>query len=59
MARLNSAINEGFAAEDMRATISKLGSSLALGSADAFAAFMAAQTVKWGEVAKKANIKVD
>ena len=31
----------------------------ALGSADAFAAFMAAQTAKWHEVAKKANIKVE
>jgi len=59
VAKLNIAINEGFAAEDMRAAISKLGSTPALGSADAFAAFMAAQTAKWGEVAKKANIKVE
>ena len=59
VAKLNAAINQGFAAEDMRGAISKLGSTLALGSADAFAAFMAVQTAKWHEVAKKANIKVE
>ena len=59
VAKLNAAINEGFAAEDMRAAISKLGSTLALGSADAFAAFMAAQTAKWHDVARRANIKVE
>jgi tripartite-type tricarboxylate transporter receptor subunit TctC len=59
IAKLNAAINQGFAAEDMRAAISKLGSTPALGSVDAFAAFMAAQSAKWHEVAKKANIKVE
>ena len=59
VAKLNAAINEGFAAEDMRTAISKLGSTLTLGTAGAFAAFMAAQSAKWHEVAKKANIKVE
>jgi tripartite-type tricarboxylate transporter receptor subunit TctC len=59
VAKLNTAINEGFAAEEMRAAVGKLGSALALGSADEFGRFVAAQGVKWSEVARKANIKVD
>jgi len=57
--KLNAAINEGFATEEMRATVTKLGSALALGAPDAFGAFIAAQGAKWSAVAKAANIKVD
>src|SRR4029077_18845314 len=57
VAKLNAAINEGFAAEDVRATFSKLGSALTLGAPDTFGAFMTAQGAKWGSVAKKAGIK--
>jgi tripartite-type tricarboxylate transporter receptor subunit TctC len=57
--KLNAAINEGFGAPDMLAAISRLGSTPALGSAEAFAAFIAAQTAKWSDVARKANIKVE
>ena len=39
--------------------MAKLGSALALGTPDAFGAFMKAQGEKWSEVAKKANIKVE
>ncbi len=59
VAKLNTAINEGFAAEEMRAAIGKLGSTLATGNAAEFGAFMAAQGAKWSAVAKKANIKVE
>jgi tripartite-type tricarboxylate transporter receptor subunit TctC len=59
VARLNAAINEGFSSDEMRAAISKLGSTLALGTPEAFGTFMAAQSAKWGEVAKKAGIKVE
>ncbi|MGB9365403.1 MAG: tripartite tricarboxylate transporter substrate-binding protein, partial [Xanthobacteraceae bacterium] len=59
VAKLNAAINEGFAAEEMRAAIGKLGSTLATGSAAEFGTFMAAQGAKWSEVARKANIKIE
>jgi tripartite-type tricarboxylate transporter receptor subunit TctC len=59
VAKLNAAINEGFEAEEMRAIVTKLGSALALGTPEEFGAFMTAQGVKWGEVAKAANIRVD
>jgi len=59
IAKLNATINEGFAADDMRAAVEKLGSALALGTAEAFGRFMAAQGAKWSAVAKAANIKVD
>jgi tripartite-type tricarboxylate transporter receptor subunit TctC len=59
VAKLNAAINAGFAADEVRATVTKLGSALVTGSPDAFGAFMAAQTAKWAAVASKANIKVD
>jgi len=57
--RLNAATNAGFATEEMRAAITKLGSSLALGTPDAFGAFMAAENAKWSEVARRANIRID
>jgi tripartite-type tricarboxylate transporter receptor subunit TctC len=59
VAKLNAAINEGFSTDEMRSAIAKLGSTLALGTPEAFGAFMAAQVAKWSDVAKKANIKID
>ena len=59
VAKLNTAINEGFAANDMRAAITRLGSTPALGTPEAFGAFMAAQSAKWDSVAKKAGIRVE
>jgi tripartite-type tricarboxylate transporter receptor subunit TctC len=59
VAKLNAAINEGFAAEEMRGAIGKLGSTLALDSTEAFGSFMAAQGAKWRGVAEKANIKIE
>ena|SRR5436190_5921852 len=59
IAKLNATINEGFASDDMRAAVEKLGSAVALGTAEEFGAFMAAQGAKWRAVAKAANIKVD
>ena len=57
--RLNATINEGFATDEMRGAIEKLGSTTALGTPEAFGAFMAAQTAKWAVVAQKANIRID
>ena len=59
VAKLNAAIDEGLATEEMRAAVTRLGSALALGSAEEFGAFIAAQGAKWSEVARAANIKVD
>ncbi len=59
VAKLNATINEGFATDEMRAAVGKLGSALATGSSSEFGSFMAAQTAKWSAVAKKANIKVE
>jgi tripartite-type tricarboxylate transporter receptor subunit TctC len=59
VARLNAAINEGLNAEEMRATITKLGGVPTLGTPQELGAFMQAQTEKWRSVANKAGIKVD
>jgi len=57
--KLNAAINEGFSADEMRAAITRLGSTPALGTPEAFGSFMAAQSAKWDGVAKKAGIRID
>jgi tripartite-type tricarboxylate transporter receptor subunit TctC len=57
--KLNGAINEGLATEEMRAAVTRLGSALALGSPEEFGGFIAAQGAKWSAVARAANIKVD
>jgi len=57
--QLNAAINEGFGTQEMRAAITKLGSAPALGTPDELGRFMAAQTAKWADVAKKAGVKVE
>jgi tripartite-type tricarboxylate transporter receptor subunit TctC len=59
VSRLNTAINAGFATDEMRAAIARLGSTLTLGSADAFASSVARETAKWAEVARAANIRLD
>jgi tripartite-type tricarboxylate transporter receptor subunit TctC len=59
VAKLNAAINEGLNTDEMRATITKLGGVPTLGSAAELGAFIATQTAKWAEVAKKAGIRVE
>ncbi len=59
VAKLNAAINDGFSTDEMRSAIARLGSTLALGTPEAFGAFMAAQSAKWDGVAKKAGIRVE
>jgi hypothetical protein len=43
----------------MRAAVTKLGSALALGSAEEFGRFVKVQGAKWRGVAEKAGIKID
>ena len=57
--QLNTAINQGFGTQEMRAAITKLGSAPVLGTPEELGRFMAAQTVKWADVAKKAGVKVE
>jgi tripartite-type tricarboxylate transporter receptor subunit TctC len=59
VAKLNAAINEGFAAEEMRGTITKLGGVTTLGSPEELGRFMAEQTEKWREVGRKAGVRVE
>ena len=56
---LNAAMNEGLRTSEMQATITRLGAVSQPGSAQEFAAFIAAQSQKWSALAKAANIKVD
>ena len=56
---LNTTVNEALANEEIRNTITKLGSLPSPGSPDDFARFIGAQVKKWTAVAKAANVKVD
>jgi tripartite-type tricarboxylate transporter receptor subunit TctC len=43
----------------MQATLDKISAKPKLGSPQEFAAFMAAQTRKWSEIVKAADIKLE
>jgi tripartite-type tricarboxylate transporter receptor subunit TctC len=57
--KLNSAINESLATPDVAAAFARLGAEVRPASPQDFAAFLAAETKKWSEVAKAANIKIE
>jgi tripartite-type tricarboxylate transporter receptor subunit TctC len=57
--RLNAAIATGLATPPAQAALARLGLSAKAMSVDAFAAFMAAETKRWAEVVKDANIKLE
>ena len=59
VAKLNAAINDGLGTAEMRETVTKLGGVTTLGTPEELGRFMAEQTEKWREVARKANIKVE
>jgi tripartite-type tricarboxylate transporter receptor subunit TctC len=56
---LNVAINDGLKTQEVQDLIKRLGAVSVPGSAADFTAFIAAQNVKWQDVAKSANIKVN
>jgi tripartite-type tricarboxylate transporter receptor subunit TctC len=56
--KLNAAINESLTAPEVAAAFAKLGAEVRPASPQDFAAFLAAETKKWTEVAKAANIKI-
>jgi tripartite-type tricarboxylate transporter receptor subunit TctC len=57
--KLNAAINESLAAPEAAAAFARLGAEIRPASSQDFAAFLAAETQKWGNLARAANIKVD
>jgi len=57
--KLNAAINESLAAPEAASAFAKLGAEVRPASAQEFATFLAAETQKWGNLARTANIKVD
>src|SRR5262249_26957732 len=57
--RLNSAINATLSSAEVVTAFGKLGAELRPASPQAFAAFLAAETQKWGDLVKAANIKAE
>jgi tripartite-type tricarboxylate transporter receptor subunit TctC len=57
--KLNSAINASLASPQVTAAFVKLGAEVRPGTPQAFAAFLAAETRKWSQVAQTANIKLE
>jgi tripartite-type tricarboxylate transporter receptor subunit TctC len=57
--RLNAAINESMTAPDAAAAFARLGAEIRPAPPQDFAAFLAAETRKWADVVKAANIKVE
>jgi tripartite-type tricarboxylate transporter receptor subunit TctC len=57
--KLNATINAGLGSAEMKASLAKFQVEAKPGSPQDFAAFLAAETKKWADVAKAANIKVE
>jgi tripartite-type tricarboxylate transporter receptor subunit TctC len=59
ISRLNAQVNKVLAMAEVRATLRKLGSDLKTGTPEEFAAFIAAESQRWGKVVRAAKIKVE
>ena len=57
--KLNEALNQGLATEEMQKTITGLGSESKPNSPEEFATYIAAQNKIWIEVGKAAGVKID
>jgi tripartite-type tricarboxylate transporter receptor subunit TctC len=57
--RLNGVINDSLKSAEMRETLAQFGSEPNIMSAGDFAAFIAGEMRKWGEVAKAARVQID
>ena len=57
--KLNAVINEALRSADMKASLAKFQVEAKIGSSQDFAVFLAAETKKWADVAKAANIKIE
>jgi len=56
---LNAETRKAFSAPDVRQRFLSQGITLPLGTPEEFAAFMAADSKRWGEVIRRGNIKVE
>ncbi|MEA2986597.1 MAG: hypothetical protein QOD94_2851 [Alphaproteobacteria bacterium] len=59
VAKLNRAINDALASNDMKAALRKLGGDPLGGSPQDFAAFLAQESSKWVEVVHASGLKID
>ena len=57
VARLNAGIRSALATPELRARLDAEGAIPAAGTPEAFAAFIAAEIARWGEVVKRARIE--
>jgi tripartite-type tricarboxylate transporter receptor subunit TctC len=57
--RLNQEINAGLADPKLKARLADLGATVFVSSPTDFAAYLAAETEKWGRVVRTANLKAD
>jgi tripartite-type tricarboxylate transporter receptor subunit TctC len=57
--KLNKEINAALADEKFKTSLANLGGQIFAGTPAEFGAFMAAETEKWGNVVKAANVKVE
>jgi tripartite-type tricarboxylate transporter receptor subunit TctC len=56
--KLNAAINETLASDEMKAAMTKLGFDAKIGSPQDFAKFIAEETPRWTEIVKQTGVKV-
>ena len=57
--RLNAVINDSLKAPEMQATLEKFGSEAKISTPHDFAAYLAAETAKWGAAGKAARVQLD
>jgi tripartite-type tricarboxylate transporter receptor subunit TctC len=57
--QLNGVINQALATPEVSTALKKLGSNPKMGTPQEFAAFIAEETQRWGQVVRDANIKVE
>jgi tripartite-type tricarboxylate transporter receptor subunit TctC len=59
ISKVNAALQRALQSEDVKAAYAKLGAQAVGGTPEAFGALIEAETIRWAEVAKAANLKVD
>ena len=57
VAKLNAAINETLASDEMKAAMTKLGFDAKIGSPEDFAKFIAEEMPRWTEIVKQTGVK--
>jgi tripartite-type tricarboxylate transporter receptor subunit TctC len=57
--RLNAVINDSLKTPEMQATLEKFGSEPKISTPQDFAAYLAAETAKWGAAGRAARVQLD